>query len=556
MITCDSSKELACDFPATSPLVLAHYAKIRAGETLTTDFAASGVIAYVIEGGATTRCGTETAAWNAGDLLILPGGVPATHEAAGDAVLWIVTNEPLLAFEKLRPPAPGTAPTELVHYRADEIARQIELIYDIGRGEDIAGSALIFSAERQEASRNILPTLTVAMNSLPGGAVQRPHRHNSVAVSLIIRGDRCFSVIDGKRKDWAPRATTVTPPGAVHSHHNGGNSQALFLIVQDGGLFYHTRTTGFEFAEHPQRSTRRRRCAMSEATTHSRLEVRPLHPALGAEVRGVAMGAPLDGGAFRELHDVWMRYLVLVFPEQHITDAEHVAFTRNFGEPEIFHQKIIRSNRVPEIFRVANVDDDGQLMPPDHPTVKQVSLAQFWHTDSSYRTVPCTGALLHGVEVSRTGGETQFTNMYQVYEELPEALKQRIAGRRALHDFGHLHTLSNLKPLTEEEKAAMPPVWQPMVRRHPVTGRRSLYISPIYNARIEGMDDAEARSLLDELIAFAGQPRFVYRHRWSPDDVVMWDNRCTMHQVTPHDPTERRVMHRTTIVGTEPVIAA
>lgn len=287
----------------------------------------------------------------------------------------------------------------------------------------------------------------------------------------------------------------------------------------------------------------------------TRLEVQSLHPAIGASVRGIDMRKALDPQTFRALHEAWMRHLVLVFPAQHISDAEHVAFTRHFGEPEIFHQKIIRSKRVPEIFRVANVDDDGNLMPPDHPTVKQVSLAQFWHTDSSYREIPCVGALLHGVEVSRTGGETQFTNMYMVYEELPETLRREVAGRRALHDFGHLHTLSNLKPLTEEEKAAMPPVWQPMVRKHPVTGRAALYISPIYNDEIEGMDKTEARRLLRELTDFAGQPRFVYRHRWEPDDVVMWDNRCTMHQVTPHDPRERRVMHRTTIVGTEPVMA-
>jgi taurine dioxygenase len=113
-----------------------------------------------------------------------------------------------------------------------------------------------------------------------------------------------------------------------------------------------------------------------------------------------------------------------------------------------------------------------------------------------------------------------------------------------------------LKPLTEEEKAAMPPVWQPMVRRHPVTGRESLYISPIYNDEIEGMSAQDGKSLIDALTAFAAQPRFVYRHHWQPDDVVMWDNRCTMHQVTPHDPRERRVMHRTTIVGTQPVLAA
>jgi gentisate 1,2-dioxygenase len=252
LVACDISAELACRFAATTPLVLARYGRIRASESLMTDFIASGVIAYVITGDGRTTCAGETIAWSAGDVFVLPGGEPAVHTACEtDSVLWLVTNEPQLAFENLRAPVRGEAPTAVVHYRADEIARQIDIIYDIGRDEEIAGSALIFSAEQQEATRNILPTLTVAMNSLPGGVVQRPHRHNSVAVSLIIKGDRCFSLIDGKRKDWSPWATTITPPVAVHSHHNDGNEQALFLIVQDGGLYYHTRAMGFAFAEHP-----------------------------------------------------------------------------------------------------------------------------------------------------------------------------------------------------------------------------------------------------------------------------------------------------------------
>ena len=209
-----------------------------------------------------------------------------------------------------------------------------------------------------------------------------------------------------------------------------------------------------------------------------------------------------------------------------------------------------------EIFRVSNVDDDGNLMPPSHPTVQQVSLAQLWHTDSSYRAMPCVGSLLHGVEISRTGGETRFANMYMVYDELPETLRRQVDGRRARHDFGNLHRLRDLKPLTEAERAAMPPTWQPLVRRHPVTGRKSLYISPIYNDAVEGLDDAAARRLIDDLTEFAAQPRFIYTHRWEPDDVLMWDNRCTVHAVTPHDPTERRVMHRTTIMGDQPVLGA
>ncbi|MGE8163676.1 TauD/TfdA dioxygenase family protein [Paraburkholderia sp. NPDC080076] len=295
--------------------------------------------------------------------------------------------------------------------------------------------------------------------------------------------------------------------------------------------------------------------ASTAAATANRFKARRLGDALGAEVLGVDMRHRLDPAAYQELHDIWMEHLVLVFPEQHVDDQQHVEFTRSFGEPEIFHQDIIRSKRVREIFRVSNVDEAGTLMPPDHPTARQVSLAQFWHTDSSYRAVPCTGALLHGIEVSRTGGETQFTNMYSVYDALPEALKKQVEGRRALHDFEFLQKQNKLKPLTDAERAAMPPVWQPMVRKHPVTGRKSLYISPIYNEDVEGMPRDEARALIAELAAFAGQPRFVYSHRWETDDVVLWDNRCTMHQVTSFDPTERRVMHRTTIVGDQPVIA-
>ena len=293
----------------------------------------------------------------------------------------------------------------------------------------------------------------------------------------------------------------------------------------------------------------------SHVQATSRFTVRKLHPALGAEVRGVDMRQPLDAAAFRDLHDIWMEHLVLVFLDQHVADAEHVAFTRHFGEPEVFHQNIIRSERLKEIFRVANVDQHNNLMPPDDPVAQQLSLAQFWHTDSSYRQIPCTGALLHGVEVSRSGGETQFTNLYQVYDALPDSLKSQIGGRKAQHNFGNMHSLKPLKPLTEDEKAAMPPVWQPMVRKHPVTGRKSLYISPIYNDAVEGMAPEDGRKLIADLTEFAADPRFVYTHRWETDDVLMWDNRCTMHQVTPFDPGERRVMHRTTIVGQDPVVA-
>lgn len=286
------------------------------------------------------------------------------------------------------------------------------------------------------------------------------------------------------------------------------------------------------------------------------ISVTKLHPSLGAKVHGVDFTKPVSEQTVAAIKDAWSDHLVLVFPDQPVSDEQHVAVTRYFGEPEVFHQNILKSKTVREIFRVANTDDEGKLMAPAHPTMKQLSSAQKWHTDSSYRERPSIGSLLHGIEISRTGGVTCFTNMYEVYESLPASLKAKVQGKRARHDFGMLAREQGAREPTEAERKAMPAVWQPMVRKHPVTGRTSLFISPIYNDAIEGMPDAEARALVAELTEFAAQKHFVYEHRWEPHDILMWDNRCTMHYVTPYDPAERRVMHRTTIAGDAPVLAA
>jgi len=250
LIACDVSDQLECPFPATSPLVLAYYGRIRAGERLDLDLNATGLVCYVIQGSGTAEVGEERISWAKGDIFIAPGGITTELTAAGeDAVLWIVTNEPMLAHEHVRAPAPGDCPTPLVHATAAELQRQVDLIYEIGKDSEIPGAAVIMSSDMQEESRNAMPTLTVALNTLDPGVVQRPHRHNSVAVSLVIQGDDCFSMIDGKRKDWAPWATTITPPVSVHSHHNEGPERAYFLIVQDGAFYYHARAMGFEFVD-------------------------------------------------------------------------------------------------------------------------------------------------------------------------------------------------------------------------------------------------------------------------------------------------------------------
>ena len=249
-ISCDASEVLNCPAPATSPLLLAQYLKIRGDAQFSHTYLASGVVHYAISGSGTLTVGDETIQWSQGDVVLAPGGVEISYLSSGsDVVFWVVSNEPHLKFEGLQPPEVTNTLTGLVHYSHAEIRRQIELLYTVEQGADTAGIALIFSSDQQQNTRNILPTLTLAMNTLPPDGAQRAHRHNSVAVSLVIQGEECYSLIDGERKDWSPFATTITPPTSVHSHHNDGDNQALFLIVQDGGLYYHTRAMGFAFAD-------------------------------------------------------------------------------------------------------------------------------------------------------------------------------------------------------------------------------------------------------------------------------------------------------------------
>jgi gentisate 1,2-dioxygenase len=250
LIALDLSDRLGTSFPATTPLMLTRYARIRAGERLSTRFKASGELYYVFEGSGETLAGDDRIAWGPGDVLCLPGGGETTHSAgAEDAVLWVITNEPELAFEHLEPPASGDAVTRAVHYPAAEISHQLARVAKKLAGQKIAGLALVFSSVDQALRRNVLPTLTLAINQLPPGDFQRAHTHNSAAITLALEGRNCYSLIDGERVDWQQHGVMVTPPGAVHSHHNDGDIWMSCLIVQDGGLHYHCRTMDFRYAD-------------------------------------------------------------------------------------------------------------------------------------------------------------------------------------------------------------------------------------------------------------------------------------------------------------------
>jgi gentisate 1,2-dioxygenase len=240
---CDQSAAMGCPFPATTPLMLARYARIRAGEAIGLALRATGLIGHVLRGEGEVE-GPDGFTWGPGDILLLPGGQPLSLRATADALLWIVTNEPMLALEGARP---GPAPVEAVHYPAAEIERQLALLATTTTNPNTSGLALIFSSDRFEAARNITPTLTLSLNTLPPGKDQPPHRHNSAAITLALRGENCHSMVGGQRCPWTTGSTLVTPPGEAHSHHNGGAVGARFLIVQDGGLHYHARTMGFAF---------------------------------------------------------------------------------------------------------------------------------------------------------------------------------------------------------------------------------------------------------------------------------------------------------------------
>ncbi len=250
LILCDQSAALGLDTPATSPLVLAAYARVRGGESLEINPRASVVLGFVIQGEGKLTQGRDEIDWREGDVFSVPGGSPIRLASAGrDSVLWIVSNEPQLAFENLMPPAAGQALVEAAHFPAATIAQELDQARARLAGQAVAGLAVVFSSEGLQARRNISPTLTLAMNQLPPGGHQVAHSHNSVAVSLAVTGEHCYSMVDGKRKDWSPFVTLVTPPTSVHSHHNEGSRLANWLIVQDGGLYYHCRTMGFRFEE-------------------------------------------------------------------------------------------------------------------------------------------------------------------------------------------------------------------------------------------------------------------------------------------------------------------
>jgi taurine dioxygenase len=276
--------------------------------------------------------------------------------------------------------------------------------------------------------------------------------------------------------------------------------------------------------------------------------VRPLMAKLGAEIVDVTLADEMSDETFAAIREAFLRYQVLLFPAQEVPPARQVALARRFGEVQIHVMNQYHADGYPELYRLSNLDADGKPngRHPDRGTL-------VWHTDGSWRRRAGQATIIYGEVMPRTGGETHFCDMYGAYERLDATWKARIASLRAVHslDFSR-NRRHGEDPMTEEQRRATPPVDHPVVRTHPETGRKCLFLGD-HAESIVGMPYADGRALIEELNALAPHPDLTYEHRWQPGQLLVWDNRCTMHRATPYDPvTEGRVIRRCTVLGEVP----
>jgi len=282
------------------------------------------------------------------------------------------------------------------------------------------------------------------------------------------------------------------------------------------------------------------------------IAIRQIHPVFVGEVSGGDLARPLTADEVAAIEAGMDRYAVLVFHDQKITDEQQMAFSRSFGPLEDARGGNITK---PEDKRlqtgmndVSNLGRDGQPLPRDS-RVRLFNLGNMlWHSDSSFRSVPAKYSLLSARVVNPTGGNTEFADMRAAYDALDGATKAQIEDLICEHSLMYSRGSLGMLDYSDEERAMFRPVRQRLVRTHPVTGRKSLYLSSHAGA-ILGMPMPEARILLKDLTEHATQPKFVYVHRWRVGDLVMWDNRQMMHRVRRYDESQPRDMRRTTIAG-------
>jgi taurine dioxygenase len=275
-----------------------------------------------------------------------------------------------------------------------------------------------------------------------------------------------------------------------------------------------------------------------EALRFERIGVRPLAATLGAEISGVDLGQ-LDDTTFAEIERAFFAYKVVFFRDQDIGTEQHLAFARHFGELEE-HPFLPAKQGYEAIVEFAKDE-------------RVIGVENVWHHDVTWRQRPSLGSVLRAVEVPAVGGDTLFADMAVAYDALPEDLKRRIDGLTAVHDFSHTFGLAMSPEKLREQQERFPPARHPVVRTHPVTGRRCLYVNAIFTSHVEGLGREESEALLELLYRQTDVPEYQCRFRWEKNSIAFWDNRAVQHYAASDYDPERRVMERVTVVGDEPV---
>ncbi|MBO89940.1 MAG: hypothetical protein CMP14_10495 [Rickettsiales bacterium] len=278
-------------------------------------------------------------------------------------------------------------------------------------------------------------------------------------------------------------------------------------------------------------------------------EVRPLKPNIGVEIRGVDLSEPLSDETVAKIRKIWLDHVIAVFPNQKVNDDQHIEFSKRLGELEIINMSALQVKGRPEIYEATNLDADNNIMVDDHPVLTINRGNQKWHSDSSFKQVPAMASMLNAYIVPEKGGETEFANMAAAYDELDQATKECCESLIAIHDFYWSRRDINEKAFTQQERDAIPPVRHPLIRVHPETGRKAIYVGS-HTREIEGWDIKKSRALIDKLIDHGTQAKFTYQHKWNVGDMVLWDNRSALHRGMAFDDQKvKRRLHRTTVAG-------
>jgi alpha-ketoglutarate-dependent 2,4-dichlorophenoxyacetate dioxygenase len=278
------------------------------------------------------------------------------------------------------------------------------------------------------------------------------------------------------------------------------------------------------------------------------LALTPLHPLFVAEARGVDLRRPLTEAERGEIEAAMDRFAVLIFPDQPLEQDQQVAFARAFGTLDIGLRRAIKGPhrfKYDELIDISNVAADGAIAARDSRRVASMVANQLWHSDSSFQQPSARYSMLSAVALPSWGGDTEYADLRAAYDALPETLKHELEGLETEHYALHSRMLLGTTDWSEEEKAVLPPVRWPLVRTHPGSGRKLLFVG-VHARAILDWTLPEGRLMLSDLLEHATERRFVYRHHWRVGDLVMWDNRCTLHRGRRYDFSERRELRRTT----------